>query len=105
MSSSLEYSEDITQTDNFDLEEYYTNFIAAAMNARQSTLISQKKISKDGIVGVEVKESFQEGQKFIRQQMFLKGNTLISIQVMTTSYRYGNKSMNTFFDSFEFITN
>lgn len=105
MSSSLEYPKDITQMDNFNLKEYYTNFIAAAMNARQSTLISQKEISKDDIVGVEVKESFQEGQIFVKQQMFLKGNTLISIQVMTAPYRYGNKSMNTFFDSFEFINN
>lgn len=101
--SILEYPEDITLIDNFDLDDYYSNVVQTALKGRQSTLISQNRISKNGISGIEVKESFKEGQIFIKQRTFLKGNLQIGIQVMTISNKADNKSMNDFFDSFEFI--
>ena len=99
----LEYPEDITKTSNFDLDNYYSNAIKTALANRQTTLISKKKVSKNGVLGIEVKESFRGGQIMIKYVTFLKGNLQIGIQVMTTSENYGNKSMNDFFDSFEFI--
>ncbi|WP_428741128.1 hypothetical protein [Tenacibaculum sp.] len=103
MVTTLKYPEDITLTDNFDLDDYYSNIIQTALNARQSTLISQKKISENGISGIEVKESFKGRQIVIKQRTFLKGNLQIGIQVMTIPNNDDNESMNSFFDSFEFI--
>ncbi len=103
MVTTLEYPEDITKTDNFNLDNYYSNVIQTALTGRQSSLISQKKILKNGIAGIEVKESFKGGQIVIKQRTFLKGNLQIGIQVMTVSKNDKNESMNNFFDSFEFI--
>jgi len=103
MVTTLKYPEDITLTDNFDLDDYYSNVIQTALNGRQSTLISQKEVSENGISGIEVKESFKGGQIVIKQRTFLKGDLQIGIQVMTIPNNDDNESMNSFFDSFEFI--
>ena len=103
MVTILEYPEDITLRDNFDLDDYYSNAVQTALNGRQSTLISQKRISQNGISGIEVKENFKGGQIVIKQRTFLKGNLQIGIQVMTIPKNDDNESMNSFFDSFEFI--
>jgi hypothetical protein len=103
MVTTLKYPEDITLPENFDLGDYYSNVVQTALNGRQSTLISQNRISKNGISGIEVKESFKGGQIVIKQRTFLKGNLQIGIQVMTIPNNDDNESMNDFFDSFEFI--
>ncbi|NLR91679.1 hypothetical protein [Flammeovirga agarivorans] len=99
----IKYPEDITLTDNFDLDDYYSNVIQRALNGRQTTLISKNKVSENGISGIEMKESFRDGQIVIKQKVFLKGNSQIALQVMTIPNNDDNKSMNSFFDSFEFI--
>lgn len=101
--STLEYPEDITQKDDFDINKYYSDVIQTATNNRQSKLISQKEIMKNGVAGIEFKESFKGGQVIIKQRTFLKGNLQISIQVMTIPKNDENKSMNDFFNSFEFL--
>lgn len=103
MVSTLTYPQNINQTNGFDLEEYYSGIIQASLNGRQSTLISKKKISVNGIDGIETKENFQAGQMIIKQRIFLKGNTQIGIQVITIPTKDENKSMNEFLDSFQFI--
>lgn len=105
MVTTLEYPEDISLTENFDLDDYYSNVVQNALAGRQSSLISQKKISNNGIAGIEVKESFKGGQVVIKHRTFLKGNLQIGIQVMTIPNKDENESMNDFFDSFEFIEN
>ncbi|MEQ6124506.1 hypothetical protein AAON49_09915 [Pseudotenacibaculum sp. MALMAid0570] len=103
VSAIQNYSKDITKTEGFNLEKYYSNKIQGTIIARQSALISKKKIIKNGIEGVEMKESFRNGQIVIKTWMFLKGNLHISIQVMTIPKNDGNKAMNDFFNSFFFI--
>ncbi|WP_281612920.1 hypothetical protein [Flammeovirga sp. SubArs3] len=103
MVTIIKYPEDITLTDNFDLDDYYSNVIQRALNGRQTTLISKNKVSENGISGIEMKESFRDGQIVIKQKVFLKGNSQIALQVMTIPNNDDNKSMNSFFDSFEFI--
>jgi len=99
----VKYPEDITLTDNFDLDDYYSNGVQTSLTATQSSLISQNKILKNGIHGIEVKESLKEGQIVIKSRTFLKGNIQIEIKVMTIPKNDENESMNDFFDSFEFI--
>lgn len=103
MVTALEYPKDITKMSGFNLDNYYSNVIKGASANRQSTVISKKKISKNGVTGIEVQESFQGGRLIIKYRTFLKGNIQIGIQVMTIPRNNGNKSMNDFFDSFEFI--
>ncbi len=105
MGMLLEYPEDITKTDGFNLENYFSDVVQAALAGRQSTLISQKEISINGIKGIEVKESFRGGQIIIKSWTFLKGKFQIGLQVMTLPENDDNDSMNDFFDSFEFVEN
>ncbi len=103
MIATLEYPEDITKRDDFNLDAYYSSSVQSALAGRQSTLIGKKKISKNRITGIEVKESLKDGQVVIKQRTFLKGNLKIAIQVMTIPSNDENDSMNAFLDSFEFV--
>lgn len=101
--TTLTYAQDITQNDDFDLEEYYSKVVKASLKAKQATLISKKKISVNGINGIETKEDFKTGQMIIKQRQFLKGNVLIGVQVITIPTKDENESMNNFLNSFKFI--
>lgn len=103
LASSMKYPFDITKTDSFNLNNYYTNIIQGALAGRQSSLIERKEITKNGILGVEVKESFRNGEVLIKQWTFLNGDTQISVQVMTIPENYNNISMNNFFESFQIL--
>ncbi|MEQ9426883.1 MAG: hypothetical protein RJQ09_20840 [Cyclobacteriaceae bacterium] len=98
----IEYSKDITKTKKFSLNSYYDNVINFELKSRQSTIISREIITKNGVIGIEVIESFKNGEILIKYQNFLKENKEYSIMVMTIPSNDNNKAMNDFFDSFEF---
>ena len=99
----LSYSKDITQEADFDLEAHFDEVIATALNGRQSTLISRKSISQNGVKGVEFLESFRGGQIWIKNRIFLLKDQQISAQVMTIPENKDNKAINTFLNSLKFI--
>jgi hypothetical protein len=94
------YTKDITQLLNFDLDSYYEEAIQTALASRQTTLIRQKKITQNGLEGVEIEESFRGGQAVITNRMFLNKDVLISIQVITPAMNKGNADIGKFLDSF-----
>jgi hypothetical protein len=102
---TLEYPDDITKTDDFNLENFYDELVETSLNNKQSKLISREEISKNGIKGIKTKEQLNVGGGTIilTQWAFLKRNILYSIQVGTTPENDKNAAMLAFYDSFEFV--
>jgi len=96
---SINYAKDITQMEDFDLDEYYETTIQATLKSRQTTLISKKEITQNGLKGVETKENFRGGMAIITQRTFLDKDVMTSVQVISNPNNHNNESLRNFFNS------
>jgi hypothetical protein len=96
---TIAYTKDLTQMENFDLDVFYEKAIQSTLNSRQTTLISKKNITQNGLKGVETKESFRQGMAVITQRMFLDKDVMTSVQVISQPNNDDNEALRTFFNS------
>jgi hypothetical protein len=101
MISVTNFPIDITANDTFNLSKYYEDAIQNVLISRQSSLISKKGITYNGIKGVEFKESFKGGEILILNRTFLHKDRQIGLQVMTIPKNEDNSSMLRFMNSLE----
>ena len=101
MVSTTNFSIDITANGTFNLSKYYEDAIQNVLISRQSSLISKKEITINGIKGIEFKESFKGGEIIILNRIFLHKDRQIGLQVMTIPKNEDNSSMLRFMNSLE----
>jgi hypothetical protein len=98
--TTAEYITDITQSEGFDLEQYFESQIENSLSGRQSTLVSKKRLNQSGMESMEWVETFRGDALLVHQRIFLVENQLYNVGVITIADKDNNKSMLQFLDSF-----
>ncbi|NVK27777.1 MAG: hypothetical protein HWE14_07020 [Flavobacteriia bacterium] len=86
-----------------DRDGVFDGAINGAVTNINGSLVSEEEIELQGVEGRSVKISIYEGQAFVYMRLFLKGNSLYLLQVITLGENDGNDELDAFMSSFKFI--
>lgn len=104
MCSATEYpGEAFEKKTESELDGIFDGAINGAVTNVNGRLLSQETIELQGIEGRAVKISIYEGQAFLYMRLFLRGNNLYILQVITTGENDGNSDIDAFFNSYRFL--